>query len=225
MPSSIEPPNNPNADTSLTQNPEYQNEGIRNLLALLARGEPEARLSLRQMVDSLHESAFGIVLLAVILPSFVPIPGGGMISGPLVVGMGIQMLCGMGQPWLPHFIAGWGFKYHNLQQFFSKMERPLRWLDRALTPRLSVLLDPLLARMFTGLLLICSGILLSLPIPFTNFLFAFQLLLFALALMERDGLLMLINWLGAIATTAFFGIGSQQLLVRMWSQIQSWMSA
>jgi len=214
----------PDKAASLTNKHDYRNEGIRNLLALLARGEAQARLSLQQMVDSLHESAFGIVLLAVILPSFVPIPGGGMISGPLVMGMGLQMLCGMPQPWLPGFIARWGFKYHHLQQFFSKMERPLRWLDRSLTPRLSILVEPLLARMFTGLLLICSGILLSLPIPFTNFLFAFQLLLFALALMERDGLLMLVNWLGAIVTTIFFGLGSQQLLTSLWRQIQGWMS-
>jgi len=221
MPSPIEPPN---PAVELTQHPEYRNEGIRNLLALLACGEPQVRLSLRQMVDSLHESAFGIVLLAVILPSFVPIPGGGMISGPLVVGMAVQMLCGMPQPWLPGFVARWGFKYHNLQQFFSKMERPLRWLDRLLQPRLSILVEPLLARMFTGLLLICSGILLSLPIPFTNLLFAFQLLLFALALMERDGVLMLLNWLGALATALFFGIGSQQLLISMWQQVQLWMN-
>jgi len=222
MPSPIEPP--PNPAVELIQHPEYRNEGIRNLLALLACGEPQVRLSLRQMVDSLHESAFGIVLLAVILPSFVPIPGGGMISGPLVVGMAVQMLCGMPQPWLPGFVARWGFKYHNLQQFFSKMERPLRWLDRLLQPRLSILVEPLLARMFTGLLLICSGILLSLPIPFTNLLFAFQLLLFALALMERDGVLMLLNWLGALATALFFGIGSQQLLISMWQQVQLWIN-
>jgi len=222
MPSSIDDP--PKRAAELTQGPEYRNEGIRNLLALLACGEPQVRLSLRQMVDSLHESAFGIVLLAVILPSFVPIPGGGMISGPLVVGMGIQMLCGMPQPWLPGFVARWGFKYHHLQQFFSKMERPLRWLDRLLQPRLSSLVEPLLARMFTGLLLICSGILLTLPIPFTNLIFAFELLLFALALLERDGVLMLLNWLGALAAALFFGIGSQQLLISMWKQVQLWIN-
>jgi len=220
MPSSIKPQN---PAVEVTHSVDYRNEGIRNLLMLFARGEPDDRLSLQHMVNSLHESAFGIVLLAVILPSFVPIPGGGIISGPLVVGMGLQMLCGMPQPWLPGFIARWGFKHHNLQQFFNKMERPLRQLDRLLTPRLSILVEPLLARMFTGILLICSGILLSLPIPFTNLLFAFQLLLFALALMERDGILMLINWLGAIATTLFFGIGSQQFLVSMWHQLQAWM--
>jgi len=221
MSSSIKPPS---TTVELATYPDYRNEGMRNLLMLFAQGQADARLPLQKMVDSLHESAFGIVLLAVILPSFVPIPGGGIVSGPLVVGMGLQMLCGMPQPWLPGFIARWGFKYHNLQQFFNKMERPLRWLDRLLKPRLTVLVEPLLARMFTGILLICSGILLSLPIPFTNFLFAFQLLLFALALMERDGLLMLFNWLGAIATTLFFAIGSQQLLVSMWHQLQAWMN-
>jgi len=205
--------------------PLYHNEGIRRLLALVARGEAEARLSLRQLLDELHETAYGVFLLVSILPAFVPVPGvGGMISGPLVVGMGLQMLCGLGQPWLPGPLARGSLKYQTLQHFFTKIDRPLRWLDRSLKSRLVYVIDPLLARMFTGALLISTGILLSLPIPFTNYLFAFQLLLFALALLERDGRLMLLNWLGAIITTIVFGISAQQLLIHSIQWIRSAMS-
>jgi hypothetical protein len=48
------------------------------------------------------------------------------------------------------------------------------------------------------------GILLSLPIPLTNYLFGGIVLLFALALLERDGALMLAAWgvgLAALTTT------------------------
>ena len=37
-------------------------------------------------------------------------------------------------------------------------------------------------------------------------------LLFALALLECDGRLMLLNWIGGIVAVAFFGISSGQLL-------------
>ena len=81
-----------------------------------------------------------------------------------------------------------------------------------LKPHLAATIEPLPARMFTGLQLIVLGLLLSLPIPFTNYLFGLQLMLFALALLERDGRLMLLNWLGGLGAITFFGISSGQLL-------------
>ena len=81
---------------------------------------------------------------------------------------------------------------------------------------------PLPARVLTGLLLVLVGVLLSLPIPFTNYLFGFQLLLFALALIERDGALMLFNWLAAITAAVFFGLGSGQLVSQLAALVQRW---
>ncbi len=73
-------------------------------------------------------------------------------------------------------------------------------------------------RVFTGLLLVLVGILLTLPIPFTNYLFGLILLLFALDLLERDGALMLVGWAAALVSIAVFGITSDQLLdlIRGW---------
>jgi hypothetical protein len=65
-----------------------------------------------------------------------------------------------------------------------------------------VILDHRAAAAFTGLLLLLLGVLLSLPIPLTNYLFGGIILLFALALLERDGALMLVAWgVGVIALT------------------------
>ena len=59
--------------------------------------------------------------------------------------------------------------------------------------------------------LIGAQLLVGLPIPFTNFLFGALLLLFSLALLERDGLLMGVAWaMGAIAV-GVFGVLSGQL--------------
>ncbi|KAB7772662.1 exopolysaccharide biosynthesis protein, partial [Xanthomonas sp. LMG 12459] len=74
------------------------------------------------------------------------------------------------------------------------------------------LVDTLPARAFSGLLLIVLGILLSLPIPFTNYAFGAMLLLFALALLERDGGLMLLSWLGSIAVALSLGLASDQVV-------------
>src|SRR3546814_15543527 len=83
------------------------------------------------------------------------------------------------------------------------------WLarpDLLVLPRLPVLLHYRSSRVFTGLLLILLGLLLSLPIPLTNYLFGAVLLLFALAMLERDGVLMLVAWTGGVAAVATFGV-------------------
>ena len=201
----------------------YRNEGIRTLLAMFEHGDAEQPQPLGQILHGLQESAFGVFLFIAILPSFIPIPGiGGAVSGPLVLLIGAQMLCGLSRPWVPSFIARRGPKRGTMHRFLGKIGRPLHWLDRMLEPRLPLLVSPLPARMLSGVLLLALGVLLSLPIPFTNYLFGFQLLLFALALIERDGALMLFNWLAGIAAVVFFGLGSGQLLSHASALFQRW---
>jgi hypothetical protein len=43
------------------------------------------------------------------------------------------------------------------------------------------------------------GVALALPIPFTNYLFGLLLVLFAVALIERDGIALLIAWVASAA--------------------------
>jgi len=201
----------------------YRNEGIRALLAMFEQGDPEEHQPLGRILQGLQESAFGVFLFVAILPSFIPIPGiGGAVSGPLVLLIGLQMMGGLSRPWVPGFIARRGPRRGTMHRFLGRIERPLRRLDRMLRPRLPALVGPLPARVFTGLLLIMVGVLLSLPIPFTNYLFGFQLLLFALALIERDGALMLFNWLAALAAGLFFGLGSGQLVSHTVELFQRW---
>ena len=44
----------------------------------------------------------------------------------------------------------------------------------------------------------------------------------ALALIERDGALMLFNWLAAITAAVFFGLGSGQLVSQLTALVQRW---
>ncbi|MCI2243710.1 exopolysaccharide biosynthesis protein [Xanthomonas sp. PPL568] len=199
----------------------YSAEGIRTLLDTFVLGDPDEHLRLRLILADLQQSAFGVFLFVAILPAFLPVPGlAGGISGPLVTLIGVQMLIGLRKPWLPRFIGERGPRRRTMQRFVSRIAPWLRRLDRLLKPRLPALVDTLPARAFSGLLLIVLGILLSLPIPFTNYAFGAMLLLFALALLERDGGLMLLSWLGSIAVALSLGLASDQVvdLGREWMQ-------
>lgn len=199
----------------------YSAEGIRTLLDTFVLGDPDEHLRLRLILADLQQSAFGVFLFVAILPAFLPVPGlAGGISGPLVTLIGLQMLIGLRKPWLPRFIGERGPRRRTMQRFVGRIAPWLRRLDRLLKPRLPMLVDTLPARAFSGLLLVVLGILLSLPIPFTNYAFGAMLLLFALALLERDGGLMLLSWLGSIAVALSLGLASDQVvdLGREWMQ-------
>lgn len=186
--------------------------GTRALLDAFAAGDPDAVLPLGAVFSGLGKRSFGMLLFVCVLPAFIPIPGvGGAISGPLVVLIGAQLAIGLRKPWLPDFIARRGPHRHLMARFRDHLAPWLARLERVVRPRAAAVLDHRLAATLTGLLLVVLGLLLSLPIPFTNYLFGVLLLLFAFALLERDGRLMLVAWgVGAIAV-AFFGVLSGQL--------------
>lgn len=186
--------------------------GTRALLDLLAVGDPDELLKLKDLLSGLGRRAFGMLLFIASLPAFIPIPIGGAISGPLVVLIGAQLLIGLRKPWLPAFIGNRGPHRHALVKFDKIISPWLRRLEHLIKPRLTGILDHRAATIFTGLLMLVLGLLLSLPIPFTNFLFGGLMLMFALALLERDGALMLLAWAAGIVAIGFFGILSGNLV-------------
>ncbi len=186
--------------------------GTRALLDALAHGDPEDDLKLEDILAGLSRQVFGMLLFIATLPAFIPIPGvGGAIGGPLTVLVGVHLLVGMRRLWLPRFIARRGPRRASLQTFDRMLAPWLARLERLVKPRMTALIDHRAAAMFTGLLLVLLGILLALPIPFTNYLFGVLLLAYAFALLERDGVLMLLCWITGVIAIVVFGVLSGAL--------------
>ena len=192
--------------------------GTRALLDDLLDGDQQQTLDFDHLMHGLGRRAFGMLLFMATLPAFIPIPIGGALSGPLVVLLAVQLVIGRRRPWLPRFIARRGPKRQTLARFERIVGPWLLRLERLVRPRLSGMFDHRLASALTGLLLVLLGLLLSLPIPFTNYLLGGLILLFALALLERDGLMMLVAWAVGIITIATTGALSGGLIaiVRPW---------
>jgi hypothetical protein len=186
--------------------------GTRALLDVFATGDPDELLRMGDVLHGLGDRSFGMLLFVATIPAFIPIPGvGGAISGPLVILIGLQLLIGLRQPWLPKFLARRGPHRHAMARFRDLLSPWLMRLEKLVRPRATLLLDHRAADFFTGLLLVLLGLLLSLPIPFTNYLFGGMLLLFAFALLERDGWLMGAAWAIGVVAIAVFGVLSGQL--------------
>jgi len=192
--------------------PSREEASTRELLAAMALGDPEDQLRFADLLIGLGKRVFGMMLFVATLPAFIPIPGvGGAIGGPLVALVGAQLLIGLRKPWLPRFIAERGPHRSAVQRFETVLEPWLRRVERFSRPRLPGVLDHRAAAMFTGLQLVLLGVLLALPIPFTNYVFGLLLLAYSLALLERDGALMVWAWVGGVVAIGFFGVLSGTL--------------
>lgn len=192
---------------------------VGSLLAHLVRDGSDGSISLGEVLQRFHSRAHGVLLMLVLLPAFIPLPiGAGAISGPLVCLVGLQMLLARPAPWLPEMLRRRRIQRHNLKRFAQRMQRLLGWLERVCKPRLTTLTEHLGVHVFTGAQILLLGILLSLPIPLTNYPFGLLLLLYAFALIERDGALLLVAWglgLATLITSAFLSTEVLALLQGM----------
>ena len=183
----------------------------RALVDELAIGNPDDTMTLGELLDRFSERSFGLFLLIVMLPTFIPIPlGMGAVSGGLASLIGLQFLARFEHPWLPRFIARHEIHRHRLISFRDRMGKWLGRIERLTKPRNQAVLTHPVAHAFTGLLLVILGAALSLPLPLTNYPFGLVLLAFAFALIERDGRLMLVAWAaGLVEIAVIVGFSSQ----------------
>jgi hypothetical protein len=177
---------------------------LSEILTQVANDETRARVSVGDLGTALRDRAIGALILVFALPNTIPMPPGvsSILGAPLLF-LTAQLALGL-NPWLPKFIAD---RSMDRLHFAAAVRRIVPWLARAerlLRPRLEVLARPPFEYLIGGICLLLS-VILFLPIPMGNMPPAVAICLFALAVLERDGL-----WvLGALgATIASIGIVS-----------------
>jgi hypothetical protein len=183
------------------------------LLADLAHSEDGEHFTLDELLAVVHRRAFGVLLLAVVLPVLLPIPFGiGAICGPLVSLVGLQLMARLAAPWVPRRLREKPLPRAGMRRFLERMGPWLLRLERLTRPRIDLLFSSMSGNLMTGLLLLLLGGMLSLPIPLTNYPFGLLILGFAFALIERDGALLLILWGVALALIgSFAGVAMEAL--------------
>lgn len=161
---------------------------------------PDARITLATLLDPLRERAFGVLLILLAIPNFVPLAVGiGGVMGAGVMVLGVQMALGATRPWLPGWINRRLLDRSRLLALLDRIDPVTSRIERACRPRV-----PAIARrplsLCSGLMLVLLGLMLALPLPFTNYFFGALLLAFAFALIERDGAVLLAAWTLTLAS-------------------------
>ena len=159
---------------------------LSDMLLAIANDNRRERISITDLLSEMDTRAMGALLMIFALPNVLPsLPGTSGILGLPLVYLTSQMMLGR-LPWLPKFIANRSLPRDSFAALIDRVEPWLAWSERCLLPRLNWLVNERAERLIGGVALVLSVILI-LPIPFGNMLPALAICLFALGLMEHDG--------------------------------------
>jgi hypothetical protein len=171
------------------------------LLRDFVASHTERRISLGALRDALDDRGFGVLLFIFALPNLVPvnIPLLSAVLGVPLVLLAAQLSYGRHKPWFPDWLTSQSFPREG---FVAVVNRALPFLERVeklLRPRLTVLLSWTGERL-VGIAILILAVVLTLPIPFANWLPACGIAVFGLAIVEKDGAAVMVGLTLGIAS-------------------------
>lgn len=141
------------------------------------------------LVKQLGEQGLGMLAILFALPSALPIsviPGFSFIFGLPIVFIALHLMIGRHSLWLPKSLSSRAVDRAKLIQLIKKTLPGLLFVERLLKPRWPFFSRPAMEKVH-GLILLIMSLLLLLPIPFSNFIFASLIICFGLGIAVQDG--------------------------------------
>lgn len=165
-------------------------------------------MRLREILDVMQARAYTLLLILLALPFCLPIPLIGLSTpfGVVIVLIGFRLSLRQA-PWLPQRVLNYNVSSPFILRILEGSRRFVRGIEFFLRPRWSLLLDfgPL-HHLYGAVILICGALLLlPLPVPFSNFLPAFTIVLLAAAMLEKDGYFVVAGMFMFLLSLIFFG--------------------
>ncbi|MFN9002996.1 MAG: exopolysaccharide biosynthesis protein [Alphaproteobacteria bacterium] len=174
---------------------------ISEILLTLPHGFTSQEVTFRELRDAFSGRIYGVLMLVLALPNLVPFPMPGLsaITGLPLLLLTIQLVIHMRTPWFPKAVLDRSIKVDYLHKVCSHAFPYLQKLEHFIMPRLLWLTRYPADRMIATICVFLS-LLLMLPIPFGNSLPALAICFFSIAILQRDGLFVIIGFLCAIAS-------------------------
>jgi len=166
---------------------------INDILDDIKSGISDDTSTLGALVDVMHERGFGILIFLFALPMAIPLPvppGVNLLFSVPLLFLTFQQIYGAKKPWLPQSIRN---KSINKAKLNKMIDGAKPW-----TNRLSVFVKPRMGFMTHGMVSCAIGVFgflfalcVSIPVPMTNTVPSFAILLMAIGILMRDGLAIL----------------------------------
>ncbi len=191
---------------------------ISDRLSRLADDAQGDAVTLDWVLDQLHERAFGLFLLVLALPCCIPFLYGvpQIVALPLMFISG-QIMLGRKTPWLPRKLGLRAVAKTSLDGLARRAGPWLRRIEAVSRPRLAALTRRPLDQV-VGVVLVLFSASILVPLPGTNTVPGLAVVIVAMGLLQRDGILVILGavlglaWIG----TLLFAGATLASLIRTW---------
>lgn len=186
---------------TLTETSTGRPRAFSDVLAILS-ARPAAKLCLGEVVEAFGDRAFGPVIFFFALINMLPWPPGGttLTGAPLLL-LSLELALGRDRLWVPRWAGRISVNRETFRRLSGRFTRALKWTEALSRPRLYFLTGGF-SQGLVGLACLFLSAVLVLPIFGGNLVPAVAIALFALGVMQRDGVAVLLGWLTTAATVA-----------------------
>src|SRR5690606_14677437 len=193
-------------------NPMQFDDTSESLSATLARtidGIQGETVTLRELMAAIGEQGLLLLCALATLPFLIPvsIPGVSTVFGAAIVLLAVAITLNR-LPWLPDRILDRRLDAAKLVPALHKGVKIVSRIDGWVRPSALAMTTGRMT-MFNGCVLIFAGLLLMAPfglIPFSNTAPAIGILLLTIGMIQRDGVFVLLGYLGTVVTVIYFGV-------------------
>jgi hypothetical protein len=183
--------------------------------ALILREFEVETVTLREVLGLLHGRGYVLLVMLLALPFCQPLPLPGLSTplGLIIAIIGTRLTLGQ-KPWLPARLLDTRLPPALFAKVFAFTQKIVSWFERLLRPRLLwVTATPRLQQLHAAPIVFCAFLLLlPLPLPFSNLLPAWGVLLIAGGLLERDGKFILGGYVVTVASAVYFALSGSVIV-------------
>lgn len=178
------------------------------LEALLANNESGDRVTVNQLLVRTEGRGLYLVIIFLCLPFVLPIapPGSSGILGTIVMFLAARLALSL-PPRVPRYVGDKPLPAHLQRRILGNGVKLLRFLEKWVRPRHTQWLAWPMAHSANALLIAFLALLLALPlpVPLTNMLPSYAIILLAASIMEGDGRMIWWGYLMSLVVVMFFG--------------------
>lgn len=185
-------------------------ESLGEKIELIIEKLPPDEVTLHEIIEIVGVDSLLLltIFLSLIFLAPVSIPGVSTVFGLGIILIGVTRLLAL-QPWLPAQVAHRKLSAPRLREGFIRSLPWFHWLERIGQPhRLPGLTSSSGAMFLNNLAFIFAALLLMAPfgfVPLSNTLPALGVILLAIGMMQRDGVLVLLGYGANVVTVFYFG--------------------
>ena len=198
--------------------------------ALILKEFEVETVTLREVLGLLHGRGYVLLVMLLSLPFCQPIPLPGLSTplGLIIALIGVRLAMGR-KPWLPARLLDTRLPPKLFGKVFELTAKIVAWFERFLRLRWPwMTASPGLEQLHAVPVVICALLLLlPLPLPFSNVIPAWGIMLIAGGLLERDGKFILAGYVATVGSVVYFVLSGSVVFYAMhqaYERILSWLN-